>query len=101
MNRSHVEAIGIFGTHGVLDCLSTLWLAGEFGAAAEGNPFVRTLLSTSTALTAVVMLSAVAVVAITWAKIGEDVRFGRPFAAVTIAIGAIVVAGNVAVGAGW
>lgn len=102
MSERELEAVAIFGTHGVADALTTALAASVLGVGSEANPLMRSLLQAGFGWAVGSMLMAVGVVAIAWPTAADAVGAPRWVAAVLVGVGLVVALGNLAaVVVGW
>jgi capsular polysaccharide biosynthesis protein len=95
--RYHREAKVIFAFHGPADALTTVAAARSVGPHVEANPIIRDLLGIGPAATVVGMCTCVAVAAALWPVAADSLDAPPAAAASVAAVGAAVVAGNLAV----
>jgi hypothetical protein len=95
--RREIEAAALFGTHGLLDGLTTAAAAVSVPTAAEANPLMRAMLAEGIGFAVGAMLLVVGMVAAAWPRLAELADFPRWFAPGLIAVGVLVALGNLAV----
>lgn len=91
------EAVGIFAVHGPADAISTVAAARRVGPHVEANPIIRELLGIGPAATVVGMCACVAVAAALWPVAADSVNAPPLAAKICVAVGALVVFGNLVV----
>lgn len=104
MNREReLEAVAIFGSHGIADGATTALAALVIGTAAEANPLVRSLLEVGVGLAVGSMLLLAGLAALAWPTAAEAVGAPRWVAPAIAAVGLVVAIGNLAavVFVGW
>ena len=99
MNDRLREAAAIWTVHGPADALSTVAAARAVGHQYEANPLVRDLLAAGELPAVIVMSACVAVAAALWPVAADSLDTPPAAATACVAVGALVVAGNLWVAA--